>query len=127
MPTKMVVYKRLGIILVRLSGSLSLQEINQEGAELFSQSHELDIHKFLVDGRQATMWTKTWPRAIMDQKMRKEEDKIMKDIAFVVREEDVNYLKFLEIITKSLGIRVKIFTESPTALEWLGVAQDDFV
>jgi hypothetical protein len=127
MPTKMVVYKGLGIILVRLSGSLSLQEINQEGAALFKQSHELGIHKFLVDGRQATMWTKTWPRAIMDQKIRDEEDKVMKDIAFVVREEDVSYLRFLEIITKSLGIRVKIFTESPAALEWLGVSQNDFM
>jgi len=127
MPTKMIVYKGLGIILVRLEGSLSLQEINQEGAELFKQSHDLGIHKFLVDGRQATMWTKTWPRAIMDQKIRKEEDKDMKDIAFVVREEDVSYLKFLEIITKSLGIRVKIFIESGEALEWLGVTSDDFL
>jgi len=127
MPTKLVVYKGLGLILVRLSGSLSLQEINQEGAKLFRQSHELNIHRFLVDGRKATMWTKTWPRAIMDQKVREEDDKLMKDIAFVVREEDVNYLKFLEIITKSLGIRVRIFTTSPEALEWLGISQEDFL
>ena len=119
MPSNIIVRKEFNLIEVWISGFLSLDELRREGTKIREIALPLGKMKFMIDVREAVALARTWPIAIFSASSWETLSSFCEEIAVVAQEADKNYLRFLEVISRNGGVKVKIFTSLKEAYEWI--------
>jgi hypothetical protein len=105
----------------RVSGPVSLELVAELMKKSAEKAKKWGFNKYLVDFRQAEKQLSVFEHYDFAYKKAKEYGfKPGSKHALIVRHEDINRLRFVEMVYHNAGYILKIFTEEDGAIDWIG-------